>query len=180
MARADGGKRGVIPTLVPLAIVTIIGSGGGGFFGASLLPGLIGQPLSRNGGAADEHEGKAANEAHGGEYGGERGKTSAPAASKAEALRLVELPPIVVNLSGSKQLLRLQSAILFDPTQVKNVDALVASLRADVATFLSTMELSGMEGADGLRRLQEELKERAATRSEGHVREFIIEALVIQ
>lgn len=176
MARADGGKRGVIPTLVPLAIVTIIGSGGGGFFGASLLPGLIGQPLSRNGGAADEHEGKAANEAH----GGERGKTSAPAASKAEALRLVELPPIVVNLSGSKQLLRLQSAILFDPTQVKNVDALVASLRADVAAFLSTMELPGIEGADGLRRLQEELKERAATRSEGHVREFIIEALVIQ
>jgi flagellar FliL protein len=179
MARADGGKRGVIPTLVPLAIVTIIGSGGGGFFGASLLPGLIGQPLFRNGGAADEHEGKA-NEAHGGEYGGERGKTSAPAASKAEALRLVELPPIVVNLSGSKQLLRLQSAILFDPTQVKNVDALVASLRADVAAFLSTMELPGIEGADGLRRLQEELKERAATRSEGHVREFIIEALVIQ
>ncbi|MEK4035817.1 flagellar basal body-associated FliL family protein [Methylocystis sp. IM2] len=96
-------------------------------------------------------------------------------------LKVRELPPIVSNLGGKERSwVRIQSAIVYDPHELEHVDALIPVLLSDITAFIGTLELSSIEGPDGLRRLQEELNERASTRSERHVRELIIEALVVQ
>ncbi|WP_442754948.1 flagellar basal body-associated FliL family protein [Methylocystis sp. JAN1] len=168
--------------VLPLTIVTIIGGAGGGLLGASILPGMNGAIPPAETPAQVETSAPLSGTAHGGAHGEAVAKNArtdgqAPAA----ALEVRELPPIVTNLSGAgRQLIRLQSAILYNPKELQQVDVLLASLRSDIVSFLGTLDLSAVEGADGLRRLQEELRERASTRSEGHIRELIIETLVIQ
>lgn len=178
-------RGGLSDFILPLAIVTVLGGGGGGFLGASILPGLF-QPPPGPGQAAEgeskreaegDHGPKAPAKAHESE---KHGKTTASAPASG-ALAIKELPPIVANLSGAgRPLIRLQSAILYNAEKLPHPDALLASLRSDIVGFLATLELSAIEGPDGLRRLQEELRERAVTRSEGQVSDVIIETLVIQ
>ncbi len=76
--------------------------------------------------------------------------------------------------------MRLQSAIVYDAHETEHPESLIPAIMSDITAFMSTVDVSSIEGADGLRRLQEELGERAATRSERHVKEFIIESLVVQ
>ncbi len=168
----SGGLGGL---LLPLAVVTLIGGGGGAFLGASLLP-QTGAP-----GPGPAPASAPAKEAHG------KGHKEAPDAGAPHAdaarsrLEVKELPPIVANLGGDgKRLVRLQSAIVYDPQELTHVDAIVAALMSDATAFLGTIELASIEGPDGLRRLQEELSERAATRSERRIREFVVEGLVVQ
>lgn len=96
-------------------------------------------------------------------------------------LRVKELPSLVTNLGGEhRNWVRLQSAIVYDAHETEHPEALFPAIMSDITAFMSTVDVSSIEGADGLRRLQEELGERAATRSERHVKEFIIESLVVQ
>lgn len=115
-------------------------------------------------------------------YGGAKSKDAEqkPPATPAQ-LKVKELPPIVANLGGKERAwVRIQSAILYDPHELEHVDTLIPALLSDITAFIGTLELSAIEGPDGLRRLQEELSDRASTRSERRVRELIIEALVVQ
>lgn len=191
MANGEAGKTvdargGVLKTLVPLMLLTLLGGGGGAFLGGWVLPALLSpqpaagkKPLSDTEERADAaHGAQGKRGAHGAQ--GAHGDVGRPAAGAVSKMSVVQLPPVIANLAGSRQLVRLQSAIVFDPLGLANVDSVVAALRADVAAFLSTLDLASIEGPDGLRRLQEELSERSSTRSGGHVREFIIETLVVQ
>jgi flagellar protein FliL len=160
-----------------------LAGGGGGFLGGSILPALF-QPTPTPDKTAEAeappHSAKSSANAHGPPRGEKHDKAGASAPA-APALAVRELPPIVANLSGGgRPLIRLQSAVLYDPEKLQHADALLASVRSDIVAFLATLELSAIEGPDGLRRLQEELRERAATRSEGQIRDVIIETLVIQ
>lgn len=180
----SGGKGGLADFVVPFAIVTILGGGGGGFLGATVLPALF-QPtpapvIAAEADAPPRRPGESPANAHGPSQGEKHDKPG-PSAPTPSTLAVRELPPIVANLSGGgRPLIRLQSAVLYDADQLQHTDALLASLRSDIVAFLATLDLSAIEGPDGLRRLQEELRERAATRSEGHIRDVIIETLVIQ
>jgi flagellar basal body-associated protein FliL len=135
---------------------------------------------------ADPHGG-----GHGDAQGDGHGKTDphadphGKAAEKKEELppelHVKELPPLVTNLGGDKRnWVRLQSAIVYDAHETQHPDTLIPAIMSDITAFMSTVDVSAIEGADGLRRLQEELGERAATRSERQVKEFIIESLVVQ
>jgi len=75
---------------------------------------------------------------------------------------------------------RLQSAIVYDAHETSHPESLIPAIMSDITAFMSTIDMSTIEGPDGLRRLQEELGERAATRSEHQVKEFIIESLIVQ
>ena len=72
------------------------------------------------------------------------------------------------------------TAIVLDPQEIKHADRLTPELMSDFTAFLNTLELRDIEGPDGLRRLQEELNERAHIRSEGLVHELIVESMVVQ
>lgn len=201
---AEGGWKRL---LIPLLAVTIVGGGGGGFVGFSLLAPKYGAKGEAKGpgpekapageaapsGVADHDQpphGAEKGAAHGQEHGGGRGASHGetkskdadqkPAPPPAE-LKVKELPPIVANLAGKERAwVRIQTAIVYDPHELEHVDTLIPVLLADITAFVGTLELSTIEGPEGLRRLQEELSERAATRSERRIRELIIEALVVQ
>ena len=92
-----------------------------------------------------------------------------------------ELPSIVTNLAEPEHvMIRLQAAILFDAKAVANPDVLARQIADDILAFLTTVTSSQIEGASGLQHLREDLNDRAKVRSEGRVRELIIETLVVQ
>lgn len=92
-----------------------------------------------------------------------------------------ELPSIVTNLAGTERvMIRLQTAILFDAKAIANPDVLASQIADDILAFLTTVTSSQIEGASGLQHLREDLNDRAKVRSQGRVRELIIETLVVQ
>ena len=96
-------------------------------------------------------------------------------------LTVRELTPIVTNLAEpATNWIRLQSAIVFDPDELPHPEKVIAELTSDITGYLRTIPLTSLEGADGLRRLQEELSERATIRSHGKIHEFIVETMVVQ
>jgi flagellar FliL protein len=191
---APGGWRQL---LIPLIAVTVVGGGGGGFLGYALLaskdsakaelPEAGGRAPAKESAeaGADGHgapkesaQGEHAGKAHG--HDAAKGKEAAQPAAPAQ-LKVRELPPVVANLGGEKRaLVRIQSAIVYDAGELEHLDTLIPMLMSDITAFIGTLDLPAIEGPDGLRRLQEELTERAATRSERRIRELIIEALVVQ
>jgi flagellar FliL protein len=104
-----------------------------------------------------------------------------PSPDTPNALKLRELPPIITNLGSPETAwVRLQAAIVYDEKLSQNLEILVSQIMSDVVAFLHATSLSSIQGADGLRRLHEELSDRASTRSENRIKEFIIETIVIQ
>ncbi len=100
---------------------------------------------------------------------------------KSEKAVLRALSPIVTNLADSNSSwIRLQVAIIFDPESIPHPDILLSELTADIVAYLRDTSLRSIEGSAGLRRLKEELSERASVRSEGAVQELIIQSLVVQ
>lgn len=170
---AAGQEKASSPLLqtgLALLAVTVAAAAGGGMVGYNFLS-------LRSGETARALEVEKPVE---GSHAAGHGATDKPPAAPVK-LEVRDLPPIVTNLARpAKSWVRLQSAIVYDASELPHVEALVAALMGDITAFLGTLDLASLEGPDGLRRLQEELSERAATRSERRLREFIIETLVIQ
>jgi flagellar FliL protein len=175
---------GLKELLIPIVAMTVIGGGGGWFLGFSLLapkdPPRAGAELTPKTeaephGAEPSHDGAGA---HGKEHGPDKEAAKAP--DPPETLQVKELPPIVTNLAAGKNWVRVQAAIVFDPKALPHAETLIPELMSDLTGFLNTLEVGDIEGSDGLRRLREELNERALIRSERHVRELVVESLVIQ
>lgn len=104
-----------------------------------------------------------------------------PVKMTSSKLTVRELSPIVTNLAEpANNWIRLQSAIVFNPEELPHPEKTIAELTSDITGYLRTIPLSSLEGADGLRRLQEELSDRAAIRSNGKIHEFIVETMVVQ
>jgi len=107
--------------------------------------------------------------------------TLAAEAKPVSDLNLRELPPVVTNLAEPPDAwVRVQASIVFDPKVVVKPDVLAAQISEDIMGFMKTVSLTQIGGASGLQHLREDLNERAAIRSDGKVRELIIEALVVQ
>jgi flagellar FliL protein len=141
------------------------------------------------------HEGKAGKAhgdghdgGHGGGHGGGHaaGNPKPPTPPHARPIDFAvmtvrELPPVVTNLAKPETAwIRLQAAIVFDPKDFPHAEKLTPEILSDITAYLRSLSIESLEGADGLRRLQEELDERVAIRSEHKVREFIIETMVVQ
>jgi flagellar protein FliL len=104
-----------------------------------------------------------------------------PAAPAESSLSVYDLPPIVTNLGGPQDTwIRLESSIVFDSKAMPHPQAAAAKLGDDILAYLRTVSLKQLEGPVGLEDLRQDLKERAATRMEGKVREFVIRTLVVQ
>lgn len=168
-------------TALALVVATLIGVGGGGFLGFM----LTGEPSATNAHGGDTKVlAEPVESSHGNSHGASG--HAAPATSAKEAptppkLKFRELTPIVTNLAAPETgWVRLQAAIVYDSEAAPQPDVLVSEVAADIVAFLRTCTLASIEGADGLRRLHEDLSERAVIRSEGRIRELIIQALVVQ
>lgn len=177
-------------TLIALAALTVIGAGSGGLLGLALEGGVSLEPrsaeqlLATKGmtKAGSEKQRRSAEPANGADDNGQRTSEAGHAETASrQSMQVKEMPPIVTNLAVPEtSWVRLQAAIVYDAKAVPNPDLLATELMADIVTFLRTVSLASIEGADGLRALREDLSERATIRSEGRVHEFIIQALVVQ
>jgi flagellar FliL protein len=90
------------------------------------------------------------------------------------------LPPVVTNLASSDNTwVRLEAAIILKD-QEESADALASEIRQDILAYLRTVSLAQIQGPSGLLHLREDLNERAQVRSQGSVKELIIQTLVVQ
>jgi flagellar FliL protein len=98
-----------------------------------------------------------------------------------EGVSLVRMEPVVANLrEPSDTWVRVDAALVLDDVAPEEAGTLAAEIAGDTLAYLRTLPLARLEGASGLAFLREDLAERARTRSEGRVREFVIETLVVQ
>ncbi len=143
---------------MPVIVLTLAAAGGGA---------LVGRQIVSATRAADD---KAPAEA---------GKPAAAAAAPARALK--ELTPVVTNLAAPEGAwIRLQAALVFDKADAPAMDLLAPKVGEDVLAFVRTLTLEQIQGASGLEALRDDLNERARLRSDGKVRELLIEMLVVR
>jgi len=88
---------------------------------------------------------------------------------------------VVTNLGAPPDTwVRLEGSIIFDPKTLSHPEAMAAQIGDDVLAYLRTVSLRQLEGPIGLENIRQDLSERAATRSGGKVRGFVIRTLVVQ
>ncbi|MFD2248817.1 flagellar FliL protein [Pseudochelatococcus lubricantis] len=99
-------------------------------------------------------------------------------------IMLVKLKPITTNLmSPDTVFIKIESSLVVDQavrTDGNLLSVLSAEISQDVLTYLRTVTLAQLQGPAGLQNLREDLNDRAAIRSGGKVREFILETMVVQ
>lgn len=94
---------------------------------------------------------------------------------------LRDLTPVITNLAEPNTAwVRLQASIIFDGKDMPKPDVVAAQIAEDILGYLRSLSMAQIGGASGLQNLREDLNERAAIRSEGRVRELIIQTLVVQ
>jgi len=178
--KQSAGPAPVTELVAPLLILTVLAAGGGILLGLYLPGGESVQATLDDKEAVVDAAPSKARRGHDADMRPEKGKETADALKKG-AYVLKELAPIITNLADPPaRWIRVQVSIVVDPKEVGHLDVLVAELTSDIVAYLRTMSLSAIEGTNGLRRLHEELLERAAVRSSGAVRELIIQSLVVQ
>lgn len=148
------GKKGslLLGLMVPLLVLTIVAGAGGWLIGGQINAARSAPPPA--------------------EIKGEK-------ASQTAAVR--ELPPIVTNLAAPDGAwVRLQTAIVYDKADAKDMDVLSSKVMDDTMAFVKTLTVTQLQGASGLQHLREDLNDRAALRSDGRIKEMMIEMLVIE
>lgn len=158
---AQGGNGG--GGLVGFVIVSVIAIGLGAGFGMFL--------------SGNEPQDEAAKVA---------AKENAPAAEKHVApkgypdAKLVEMAPIVANLSGpGDRWIRIEASILVQGFD-EGANALAAQLAEDFAAYLKSATLAQFEGPSGFQNLREDFLDRATIRDREHIKDVIIHGVVVE
>ncbi len=154
MAAAAAKKGSKLGAILPILVLTAAAGGGGA---------LIGNQIVSAARLAAVPEAPAAK--------------AAPVSTRV----LKELVPVVTNLASPEGAwIRLQTAIVYDRSDAAQMDVVGTKVGEDILAYVRTLTLSELQGASGLQALRDDLNERAALRSEGKVRELLIEMLVVR
>ena len=178
-------KSGRIMMIGAIAVVSLLGAGGGWLLGGFLAP----APLTTEEARvleeakatikAREAAEAAPEAAAGGEHGGAKKEDegSLPKAST-EANGVLQLDPITTNLSyPAEKWIRIELALLFKGPP----DAPMAhAIQEDIAAYLHTVSLQQIEGPRGFQYLKDDIQERVDLRSEGRVTNVIFRTFVVQ
>ena len=162
-ADAKKKKNGTIMVIAGVAILTVIGAGGGWVVGGMIAP--------KDPNAAQKQETAAAD--------GEAGKKDEglPHIST-EANGVVLLEPITTNLAyPSENWIRLEVALAFTgPPEL----ALAENIHQDILGYMRTVSLQQIEGPRGFQYLKDDIKERVDLRSQGKVAKVMFRSFVIE
>jgi flagellar protein FliL len=158
--------------IAALLFLTSLGAGAGGLFGFML--------------AGKDEAGAAlaatAAASHGAAEGTTRGTTEP--AKKGEignGERVMALPAIVTNLASPEQTrVRIEASVLLDGDLKEDAAALPAKIAEDIVAYLRTVPLAYFEGAGGFQNLREDLNDRSRVRSNGRVKDLIVQAFIIE
>ncbi len=165
-------KPSIVVTAGAIAVLSLLGLGGGWFVGKTLL--VPAAPASATPAPAPaEHAAAAAEGGHGAPAaGGEHGAAGAAAPS------LVALDPIVTNLGyPNDKWIRLELALQFTgPGDVP----LTQDLHQEMMTYLRTVSLQQLQGPRGFQYLRDDLREIVDLRSKGRVSKVLFRTFVIE
>ena len=90
-------------------------------------------------------------------------------------------PPIVTNLAGPKGTwIRLEAASWWTERGQGGQPCSPAQITEDIVAYLRTVPLAQIEGASGFQHLREDLNDRVRMRSDGKVRELVIQSLIVE
>jgi flagellar FliL protein len=153
-ATAAPKAKGSSP-IIPVLLATVIVGGVGAFFGMQ-IPSLLKQ------GAAPKDE-------------------KAKPAKESANITVRALAPITTNLASPPNTwVRMEGSVVVVEDLGPEGAVLMSRLAEDIVAYLRTVPLEQIEGASGFQHLREDLNDRIRIRSQGKVRELLIEALVVQ
>jgi flagellar protein FliL len=162
-AQGEAGAKKSSPILLiaGVAVLTLVGAGGGWFLGGMIAPKSPEPPAEEQAAA-------------GGHGGGEEGIPHIAT----EANGVVLLEPITTNLAyPSDNWVRLEVALAFNgPPEL----TLAESVHQDIMAYLRTVSLQQIEGPRGFQYLRDDIQERAALRSQGKVARVMFRTFVIE
>ena len=96
----------------------------------------------------------------------------------AAAGTLVQLAPITSNLAAPDNMwIRLEVSLVLDAPQPAD---LTERVHQDLLAYVRTLRIHQVQGASAFRHLKTDLDERAAIRSDGHVKEVLIRTLLFE
>lgn len=94
---------------------------------------------------------------------------------------LQAIEAVVTNLAEPADIwIRLETAIVFKNGAVENPAVVAAEIQQDILAYARTVSLAQLEGPSALQHLREDLNERVSVRTDGRVKELIIQSLVVQ
>jgi flagellar FliL protein len=158
-APAPAGGKSIVTLIAALLLLTVVAAGLGGGLGIQLAKQV--EDAVREKDSAEEKPPV-------------RPSYTGPTHLKA-------LAPIVTNLAEPHDVwIRLEASIIFDDEAIAADDVLAGQIGEDVLAYLRTVTLSQIEGPSGMQHLREDLVERARIRSEGRVKELVVQTLVVQ
>lgn len=178
----EGGKKkggGLVVTIVIVLVLSLIAGGGGWFLGKSISDKFITQEKKDEiAKKAAEQAAIAAAEAGGEKKGGKKEEGGGvPKLANAEN-NVVALEPITSNLAyPSQSWVRLEVALLFgDKPDEKTAE----EVHQDIMAYIRTVSLQQIQSARGFEYLRQDIKERAALRTEGRVKDVMFRTFVVQ
>lgn len=177
----EGTKKkggGLVVTIVIVVVLTLLAAGGGWFLGSTLSGTFITQEKK------DEIAKRAAEAAAAADSGGgekkpakKPGEDSVPHLAT-EQNGVVMLEPITSNLAyPSQSWVRLEVALLFDG---KPDEKIAEEVHQDIMAYIRTVSLQQIQATRGFEYLRDDIKERAAIRSEGHVKDVMFRTFIVQ
>lgn len=161
-------KSALIVTIAGVAVLTLLGAGGGWLVGSMVSPKIAATEADQK--KKQEAETKKAEETKKGEAGLPHIAT--------EANGIVQLEPIVSNLAyPSENWVRLEVALMFNgPPDVK----LAEDIHQDILAYVRTVSLQQIEGPRGFQYLRDDIQERVDLRSAGRVTKVMFRTFVIE
>lgn len=173
MAEEDGPqpkkKSTMMMTVAGLAVLTLIGAGGGWVVGGMVSPNIVS--------AEQEATKEAAKEEKPAAPAGKEAEAGLPHVST-EANNVVQLEPVTSNLAyPSENWVRLEVALLFSGTpDVK----LAEDIHQDIMAYIRTVSLQQIEGPRGFQYLRDDIQERVDLRAQGRVSKIMFRTFVIE
>ncbi|MBB3460548.1 flagellar basal body-associated FliL family protein [Rhizobium sp. BK377] len=160
----EGKKKsgGMVMTIIGLAVLTLVGAGGGWAVGNMVSPAI------RSAAEAEQaKEAEAKKKAEGG----------LPKIAN-EANNIVLLDPVTSNLAyPSENWIRLEVALMFNgPPDVKVAE----DIHQDILAYVRTISLQQIEGPRGFQYLKDDIQERVDLRSQGRVSKVMFRTFVIE
>lgn len=179
----EGGKKkggGLVVTIVIVLVLSALAGGGGWFLGKAISEKFITQEkkdeLAKKS-AGDAAAGAAEGGGHGGKEAKKPGEDGLPHLANEEN-NVVALEPITSNLAyPSESWVRLEVALLFgDKPDEKTAE----EVHQDIMAYIRTVSLQQIQSVRGFAYLRQDIKERAALRTEGRVKDVMFRTFVVQ
>lgn len=155
-------KSPLIMTIASVAILTLVGAGGGWFVGGFIAPKI--------GKAVEAHAEAEAKE-------GSKENAGLPKIDP-KANGILQLDPVTANLAyPSTNWVRMEVALMFNgEPDVKMAE----DIHQDLMTYMRTVSLQQLEGPRGFQYLRDDIQERVDLRSEGRVSKVMFRTFVIE